>query len=213
MCNKSSCRTIFPSPSCANRLKIFDILFSRCVDKTTNYIMQDRPSSTEESSSSEHSPSCGCDFCKEKYGGLPLLAQVVENIQQQEQQNPLDLKIKVYQKPSEVCAPSTSNQTSASTSKSSKIMNCEHCGKNFTHRGDLNKHLRSHTGEQPFVCPMCNRRFTHTSNLARHVRVHSGDRPFRCERCNRDFGRKDKLVMHQKTKLCMKYSQQKTTNE
>lgn len=104
--------------------------------------------------------------------------------------------------------PSTSGFSGKVPSKTIKIMNCEHCQKTFTHRGDLNKHLRSHTGEQPFVCPVCQRRFTHTSNLQRHLRVHSGDKPFRCERCNRDFGRKDKLLLHQKTKLCMKHSQQ-----
>lgn len=91
-------------------------------------------------------------------------------------------------------------------SKSQKTMACQHCGKTFTHRGDMNKHVRSHTGEQPYSCTICNRKFTHTSNLARHVRVHSGLKPFHCDRCNKDFNRRDKLVLHQKTKRCSKYS-------
>lgn len=108
--------------------------------------------------------------------------------------------------------PSTSSGvTGRLVTKHVKTMNCEHCGKIFTHRGDLNKHLRSHTGEQPYQCPVCQRKFTHTSNLARHVRVHSGDKPFHCDRCNRDFSRKDKLLLHQKTKLCMKSSQRSST--
>lgn len=110
----------------------------------------------------------------------------------------------------DVSSPSTSTGRTESVIHR-RVMNCEHCGKSFTHKGDLNKHLRKHTGEQPFECPVCQRKFAHTSNLARHLRVHSGDKPFHCDRCNKSFSRKDKLVMHQKTKLCINAAHSSTS--
>ncbi|RZC38146.1 zf-H2C2 2 domain containing protein [Asbolus verrucosus] len=100
--------------------------------------------------------------------------------------------------------PSTSHDVSPKTSR--KFMKCVHCEKKFTHKGDLNKHMRKHTGEQPFTCSVCDRKFAHTSNLARHMRLHSGDRPFSCEICNKNFSRKDKLELHRKSKCCKKTS-------
>lgn len=84
---------------------------------------------------------------------------------------------------------------------------CPHCGKVLTHKGDFNKHLRKHTGEQPFSCTICDKKFAHTSNLARHLRVHSGDRPFECSICGKKFSRRDKMQMHQKSKLCRKHQE------
>lgn len=124
---------------------------------------------------------CKCFECQEKYGSLPLLVEVIEK----------------KEKTEEFVQPSTSYDHSPKPTR--KVMKCTHCVKSFTHKGDLNKHLRKHTGEQPFACSTCEKKFGNTSNLARHMRLHSGARPFKCEFCNKDFSRKDKLDMHLKT--------------
>lgn len=36
---------------------------------------------------------------------------------------------------------------------------CTFCEKGFNQEGNLNIHLRSHTGEQPYRCNICSRRF------------------------------------------------------
>lgn len=47
---------------------------------------------------------------------------------------------------------------------------CEFCSKQFPRAANLTRHLRSHTGEQPYTCLMCTRAFSISSNL--QVRKH-----------------------------------------
>lgn len=77
-----------------------------------------------------------------------------------------------------------------------KQLTCEFCQKKFNHTGDLNKHRRKHTGEQPYTCNMCERKFTTSSNLIRHQQTHLGIKPFCCQICGRTFTRKIKLSAH-----------------
>ena len=135
---------------------------------------------------------CKCVNCQKKFGSLPLLVEVIEQNEDKTERN--------VNEP----VPSTSREMSPKSSR--KLMKCTHCDKMFTHKGDYNKHLRKHTGEQPFTCSICDRKFAHTSNLARHMRLHSGDRPFTCETCQKNFSRKDKLEQHRKSKSCKKTS-------
>ncbi|XP_018402180.1 PREDICTED: zinc finger protein 883-like [Cyphomyrmex costatus] len=77
-----------------------------------------------------------------------------------------------------------------------KQLMCEYCQKKFNHTGDLNKHRRKHTGEQPYACNMCERKFTTSSNLVRHQYLHLGLKPFHCQICGHNFTRKIKLSAH-----------------
>lgn len=75
---------------------------------------------------------------------------------------------------------------------------CPHCSRQFGHRGKLNRHLLSHTGEKPFPCHLCEIRFKSNYALQRHVNSHSGAKPYFCQDCEKAFSSKEHLMRHLK---------------
>ena len=47
---------------------------------------------------------------------------------------------------------------------------CFACPKAFVHKWMLDRHILTHTGEQPFACSICLRRFSLQASCLRHVR-------------------------------------------
>ncbi|XP_073467899.1 uncharacterized protein [Aquarana catesbeiana] len=80
-----------------------------------------------------------------------------------------------------------------------KSFSCTECGKCFHYKSDLNKHIRSHTGEKPYSCPECGKCFSVKSSLYRHQRSHTGEKPHSCPECGKCFSVKSLLFTHQRS--------------
>uniref|UniRef100_A0A8D2M6N5 Zinc finger and BTB domain-containing protein 7C n=1 Tax=Zonotrichia albicollis TaxID=44394 RepID=A0A8D2M6N5_ZONAL len=73
---------------------------------------------------------------------------------------------------------------------------CNICEVRFTRQDKLKIHMRKHTGERPYLCIHCNAKFVHNYDLKNHMRIHTGIRPYQCEFCYKSFTRSDHLHRH-----------------
>ena len=80
------------------------------------------------------------------------------------------------------------------------VYTCLECGKEFTWRSELDRHLLSHSGKKPFVCtaPGCGKAFSQRSNLTKHQLTHTGEKPFVCKvpGCGKAFTDRSNLNKH-----------------
>nr|XP_027228094.1 zinc finger protein 568-like [Penaeus vannamei] len=60
----------------------------------------------------------------------------------------------------------------------SKLHRCPYCSYASAMKTNLNNHIRTHTGEKPFLCPHCPLRFSQKGSLQTHIRIHTGEKPF-----------------------------------
>ncbi|XP_059845739.1 zinc finger and BTB domain-containing protein 7C [Hypanus sabinus] len=79
---------------------------------------------------------------------------------------------------------------------------CNICQVRFTRQDKLKIHMRKHTGERPYTCIHCSSRFVHNYDLKNHMRIHTGVRPYQCVHCFKSFTRSDHLHRHIKRLSC-----------
>lgn len=70
----------------------------------------------------------------------------------------------------------------SNASESKSAIRCHTCNRVFPREKSLQAHIRTHTGEKPYVCNFagCSKRFTQSGQLRTHQRLHTGEKPFAC---------------------------------
>ncbi|CAN8004349.1 unnamed protein product, partial [Ixodes hexagonus] len=66
---------------------------------------------------------------------------------------------------------------------------CPTCGETFARRQFLRRHIQTaHVeGGAGNVCPECHKRYKYVGNLRTHMRTHTGERPYMCDVCGLRF--------------------------
>ncbi|KAF1382169.1 hypothetical protein PFLUV_G00161660 [Perca fluviatilis] len=81
-------------------------------------------------------------------------------------------------------------------SRCKKTFSCSECGRRFSTKPHLKRHMRTHTGEKPFSCSECGRAFSESGTLKRHMMSHTGEKPFSCSVCKKSFIQSGDLRTH-----------------
>ena len=77
---------------------------------------------------------------------------------------------------------------------------CNECGKSFTAKKNLNRHVEYTHRKNEFTCEKCAKQFTRVDNLQKHLIKCNPKRPvsLNCEKCLKNYSTRSNLNKHMK---------------
>lgn len=102
------------------------------------------------------------------------------------------------------CSETFSNESELRSHIKSKHKNkmeikCIKCDKILSNMRAYKVHLKTHSGDKPFVCEVCGKAFSLLATLKSHSLIHKGELPFKCPQCPHRARLQQSLVMHIRT--------------
>lgn len=78
---------------------------------------------------------------------------------------------------------------------------CESCDQRFPTKGSLKRHVTTfHTKrERKFICEMCGNSFFTKNDIITHMRIHTDEKPYGCSYCSKRFRQIASLIRHKRT--------------
>nr|XP_042895781.1 zinc finger and BTB domain-containing protein 46 [Parasteatoda tepidariorum] len=73
---------------------------------------------------------------------------------------------------------------------------CSYCKYSSFYKGNVQRHMRKHTGERPFSCSYCQKKFTQKENMLIHENLHAQSRLLMCHICKECFRSASSLGIH-----------------
>ncbi|TRY70302.1 hypothetical protein TCAL_02451 [Tigriopus californicus] len=140
-------------------------------------------------------PTCGKTFRNDK--DLRIHERTVHSDQVQVKKETSDKP-----KSCELCAETFKNYNAYHYHKKTKHClghTCVKCDFVAPTQGQLDMHMRKHTGEKPFSCRFCDKKFTRASLRKVHEARHTGNSLFSCTTCGKGFPQKSELRSHERT--------------
>ncbi|KAL2102945.1 hypothetical protein ACEWY4_002113 [Coilia grayii] len=153
---------------------------------------------------------------------LGLSVQVVDLYTIQDQQGPVCKSNEDREKPKTVVAGRGSRLSLSAVPKFTAISatmmpngspyHCSFCRKSFSTKACLNKHLKVHSGEKPYLkqdqhidtgetpyhYKQWGKSFLWAEDLKRHKSTHTGEKPYHCKQCGKSFSQAGNLRIHQR---------------
>ncbi|XP_075996347.1 zinc finger and BTB domain-containing protein 40 [Genypterus blacodes] len=81
-----------------------------------------------------------------------------------------------------------------------KPYHCKHCDMSFSVAAALAYHTKKkHSEGKMYKCQYCEALFAQSIELTRHVRTHTGDRPYVCRECGKGYSQASGLTIHLQT--------------